>query len=240
VLRDLVALSAIPAAWVASEPPAIAAGLADLLVVSLNVDFAFVRLCDPTGSAPVEVARGTPVPALLEWLQQYLAEGGRLAHGGIVRAVGDGPEGGHRIVIPIGVDAEGGFVAAACNRPGFPDEADQLLLSVAANHAATAFRMARLVDGHRRAEGALRVSEEQLRKARDELETTVEERTAELRRSESYLAEAQSLSHTGTWAFNPTTTLYWSEENYRICVARRSGWEGSDNQDENSGVAADA
>jgi len=37
-----------------------------------------------------------------------------------------------------------------------------------------------------------------------------------LRRSEAYLAEAQRLSHTGTWAFNETTTLYWSEEAYRI------------------------
>ena len=37
-----------------------------------------------------------------------------------------------------------------------------------------------------------------------------------LRQSEAYLAEAQRLSHTGTWAFNATTTLYWSEEGYRI------------------------
>ena len=37
-----------------------------------------------------------------------------------------------------------------------------------------------------------------------------------LRQSEAYLAEAQRLSHTGTWAFNATTTLYWSEESYRI------------------------
>jgi hypothetical protein len=31
VLRDLVALSTIPAAWVGREPPAVAAGLADTL-----------------------------------------------------------------------------------------------------------------------------------------------------------------------------------------------------------------
>jgi PAS domain S-box-containing protein len=37
-----------------------------------------------------------------------------------------------------------------------------------------------------------------------------------LRESEAYLAEAQRLSHAGTWAFNETTTLYWSEESYRI------------------------
>ena len=38
-----------------------------------------------------------------------------------------------------------------------------------------------------------------------------------LRRSESYLAEAQRLTHTGSWATDPTTgPLYWSEELYRI------------------------
>jgi PAS domain S-box-containing protein len=39
-----------------------------------------------------------------------------------------------------------------------------------------------------------------------------------LRRSEGYLAEAQRLSHTGTWVLNPTTMqyLYWSNESYRI------------------------
>jgi PAS domain S-box-containing protein len=37
-----------------------------------------------------------------------------------------------------------------------------------------------------------------------------------LRRSEAYLAEAQKLSHTGTWAFNTTETLYWSDEGYRL------------------------
>jgi PAS domain-containing protein len=40
----------------------------------------------------------------------------------------------------------------------------------------------------------------------------------QLRRSEANLAEAQRLSHTGSWALSPATTkvLYWSEECYRI------------------------
>jgi PAS domain S-box-containing protein len=37
-----------------------------------------------------------------------------------------------------------------------------------------------------------------------------------LRRSEAYLAEAQRLSHAGSWAFDATGTVYWSEENFRI------------------------
>src|SRR6185503_16844166 len=38
-----------------------------------------------------------------------------------------------------------------------------------------------------------------------------------IRRSEAYLAEAQKLSHTGSWAWSPDTDVrYWSEECYRV------------------------
>jgi PAS domain S-box-containing protein len=41
--------------------------------------------------------------------------------------------------------------------------------------------------------------------------------TQELRRREAYLAEAQRLSHTGSWAWNVrTNALFWSEEIFRI------------------------
>ena len=39
----------------------------------------------------------------------------------------------------------------------------------------------------------------------------------ELRRNEAYLAEAQRLSHTGSWAFNVSTgEVFWSQEIFRI------------------------
>jgi C4-dicarboxylate-specific signal transduction histidine kinase len=216
-LRDLVALAAVPAAWVGREPPAIAAGLADVLVNSLRLGFAFVRLCDPNGEAAVEISRGSAWPAFPEWLQHYLAEDGRLSRREIIRDICDGAQGGRGIVIPVGINAEGGLVAAACDRADFPSEIDQLLLSVAANHAATAFRMARLVDDHRRAEAALRESERQVRQSRDDLETKVAERTAELQRSEAYLAEAQRLSHIGSFGWDICSgKFYWSQETFRI------------------------
>ena len=62
VLRDLVALSAIPAVWVGKEPSAIAAELAELVATSLYLDFVFVRFHDPNGNAAVEITRGTASP----------------------------------------------------------------------------------------------------------------------------------------------------------------------------------
>jgi hypothetical protein len=131
VLRDLVALSAVPGAWVGKEPPAIVADLADLLVVSLQLDSAFVRLCDPNGSAAVEIARGKPWVALMEWLRPHPAEGGCLLRSEGVPGISDGARAGRGIVVPVGVNAEVGLVAAANDRPVFPGEIDQLLLSVA-------------------------------------------------------------------------------------------------------------
>ena len=180
-----------------------------------------------TGAA-VEVARGSAWPAFPEWLQQYLAINGRLSRREAVRDLGGGTQGGCGIVIPVGVEAEGGLVAAACDRADFPSEIDQLLLSVAANHAATVFRMARLVDDHRRAEAALRESERQLRKARDELETKVAKRAAELQRSEAYLAEAQRLSHTGSFGWD----VFSGNVSYfrtRPCSSTDSGLRASTN-----------
>ena len=44
-----------------------------------------------------------------------------------------------------------------------------------------------------------------------------------LRRSEAYLAEAQRLTHTGSWAFSPRGGMYyWSEEMFRIGASIRN------------------
>src|SRR5713226_24405 len=58
-----------------------------------------------------------------------------------------------------------------------------------------------------------RRTEQELRQARDELEAKVLERTANLQRSESYLAETQKLTHTDSWAWDARSqkVLYCSE-----------------------------
>ena len=211
VLRDLVALSAIPTAWVGSEPAAVAAGLADALIDLLQLDFVFVRLCVPSVAGAVDVTRGKAWKTFPEWLEGHLTESGQLSGMEIIPDVGGGVEPCRSVVIPVGVNGEGGVVAAACGRIDFPTEIDQLLLSLAANHAATAFQTACLIHERTRAE-------EELRRARDELEMKVAERTAELRRSEAYLSEAQRLTHTGTAALNDATgeVTHSSDEHSRL------------------------
>jgi hypothetical protein len=98
---DLLALSTTPEAWVGREPPAIAADLADLLVGSLELDFAFVRLTDPTGGQVAEVTRGNSWKAFPEWLQQHLAEFGQISKKEIPANVGAVEESCPGIVIPI-------------------------------------------------------------------------------------------------------------------------------------------
>jgi PAS domain S-box-containing protein len=66
--------------------------------------------------------------------------------------------------------------------------------------------------------GVRRQAEQELRQAREELEAKVVERTVNLQRSEAYLAQAQKLTQTGSWAWDPGTekVLYCSEEMFRI------------------------
>ena len=237
-VRDLLALSTIPEAWVGREPPAIAADLADLLIGSLELDFAFVRLRDPTGCQVVEVARGNSWKAFPQWLQQHLAVFGQLSRKEIVTNVGGVEKSCCGIVIPIGVNSERGLVAAAFDRSDFPDQIDQQLLSVAANNAATAFQNAFLIKELRSAQEALRANERELRKARDELEIKVADRTAELRHSERELRDVLDSIPAIAWsALSDGSNSYVNKRFVEYCgmppgQIAGSGWHAATHPDD--------
>jgi len=202
-VRDLLALSMIPETWVRKEPSAIATELVDLLVELLQLDFAFVRLCDPMGYQAVEVIRGDCWKGFPEWLQQRFVRFGQVSRTEIVANVGGVEKSCCGVVIPIGVNSERGLIAAACDRADFPDQIDQQLLSVAANNAAIAFQNARLINELRTAQNTLRDQEQELRKAHDELEIKVAERTSELRRSERELRDVIDTIPAAVWSALP-------------------------------------
>jgi signal transduction histidine kinase len=192
-LRDLVALSTIPAGWIGIEPRTIAAGLADILAGSLGFDFAFVRLLNPTGGVTLDVTSGCATREFLDWLQAQLSTLDESLRKQIISNVvgfDDRLRSLRGIVIPIGFNAYAGLVAVGCERSDFPTETDRMLLTVAANHAATAFRSANLIHERRRAD-------EEVRKARDELEMKVMERTAELQRTMAELTHMNRVATAG-------------------------------------------
>jgi C4-dicarboxylate-specific signal transduction histidine kinase len=190
-LRDLVALSTIPAGWIGIEPRTIAAGLADILAGSLDFDFAFVRLLDSTGEATIDISSGCPTRDFLDWLQAQLSTlDASLRERIVLSDVSEIPSPLRGLIIPIGFNAYAGLVAVGSVRSDFPTDTDRMLLTVAANHAATAFRSANLFRERRQAE-------EEVRKARDQLEMKVIERTAELQRTMTELAHMNRVATAG-------------------------------------------
>src|SRR6202166_891357 len=202
-VRDLLALSMIPETWVAREPSTIAADLIDLLVELFQLDFAFVRLCDPTGFQVVEVTRGNSWKTFPEWLQQHLSVCGQISRKEIVTNVNGVEKSCSGIVIPIGVDSKRGLLVAASDRSDFPGQIDQQLLYVAANNDDNGFKNAFLIIELRSAQEALRNNEHELRKAHDELEIKVAERTSELRRSEKELRDVIDTIPAIVWSTLP-------------------------------------
>src|SRR6516165_10803418 len=154
-MRDLVALTALPAVWAGYRSPQVAEGLADVLLTILRLDLVYLRLPTPTEGQEIEVARtgGRPATpdqtrdlgrALTPWLE---ADSGDPAPS-IPNLTGSGTV--RLVVIPIVYDRQDGVLVVGSQQTGFPSEEDRLLLGVAANQAAAALQQQRL-DGELRA-----------------------------------------------------------------------------------------
>ncbi|HEX5731572.1 MAG TPA: GAF domain-containing protein [Blastocatellia bacterium] len=161
-IRDLVAISALPAAWIGYDPPRIAESLADVLLSALRADFIYVRVRGHSEEAPIEVTRTKERAAAgqAEEIAAAVAPWLRLNASDPSPSIPN-PMGGGTVRLgstPIGMiyEEEYGALVAGSSRSDFPTETDRLLLSIAANHATILFQ-------RNQAEEALRESERRFR-----------------------------------------------------------------------------
>ena len=141
-LRDLVALSMLPATWGKQDARQIALSVTEVLVRMLGLEFAFVALRwedRPAMSVARTPERSGPDRSAAIW--DALAPAlGEAPFGQVVSLAN--PLGGGRvraIAQPIAVGQDS-LIVAASRRAGFPGAAERLLLGVAANQTAIAIR----------------------------------------------------------------------------------------------------
>jgi PAS domain S-box-containing protein len=141
IIRDLVALATTPAAWVGRTPAHIAESFADIVLHTLRAQAVYVSL---QWAEPIEALRGSNHRGFTQEITRLHAESQPAAL--LVETVMR-PEWSTalRVAIqPIGLSGDQGFVAVACVDSTFPNEAESLLLSVAANQLAVTLQTARL------------------------------------------------------------------------------------------------
>ena len=161
-IRDLVALSTLPAIWVNYQPLQVAQSLAEVLQSTLGLDLVYLRLRGQADGGAIEVARTGRRPteagqaeeidrALTPWLDRAHTNSAV----SVPNPVGSGTV---RIVrIPIGWEGEEWVLIAGSQHADFPTDEEHLLLSVGANQAAMMLQ-------RKQAEEALRESEERFRR----------------------------------------------------------------------------
>ena len=154
-INDLISVLALPAIWIGREPSQILSTLLDVLLGILRLDFAYARVSNSIGVAPIEMVRLAHPRNLTAQPQEI----GRMLNPWLS---GDPPTSPLMVPNPIGegevsiapfrlgVYDEVEVLVAACQRADFPTETERLVLQVAANQAAIGVREARLMSDQRR------------------------------------------------------------------------------------------
>ena len=142
-IRDLVALSTLPAAWQNYDTRQIGDSVVGALISMLDADFVFIALPGRGNQLVVELVRKTPKlnPAVLERVRTILQrEKATLsAEREFVVADGSGCNDLHVVAAPIGFGGDA-ILATGSNRSTFPTWTERLLLNIGVNQAAIAFQ----------------------------------------------------------------------------------------------------
>ena len=193
-INDLISVLAIPALWRGQESAQIVSTLLDVLVGMLRLDFAYARLKDPVGGAPIEMVRlahsrnlTARPPEIGQVLNGWVGDDPQKWPLLVRNPVGDGDV--SIVPLQLGLRDEIGVIVAGSQRADFPGETERLLLRVAANQAAIELQEARLLSEQKRVARELdqRVAQRtrELAAANEELKTEITER----RRAEEKLRQ---------------------------------------------------
>lgn len=174
-LRDIVALSTLPAIWSGANPERIAESLVASLFTMLDAEFVCIYFTGGPSTPPVAVAqtnRYETNPYLAAQLQEVILGWTGLSDPEDLLILPHPLRAGavHITTRPLGHQAEQGVLAAAYSEPSGPTPTQHLLLNVAATQAATAIQNARLLSALRESQERLRDSESRLRKRAGQLQ----------------------------------------------------------------------
>ncbi len=159
-VRELAALSTLSAVWSRNDVGQIAEGLCRVLCRSLPAAFTYVRVNGPLETVAAEVAgtqqgviRSSQAQELEKILEPLLKSNRPDQTPTIANPFGAGTV--RLAITPLGFEGDCGILVAGSPQPEFPSQTDRLLLSVAANQAATVLQQ-------KRAEEQVRQSEREL------------------------------------------------------------------------------
>jgi PAS domain S-box-containing protein len=154
-MRDVVALSTLPAIWLNHDPRQIAESTAEVLVAMLGLEFAYVSLQEKLDGCRIEVARthrrrapdhsSVIRAALAGWLKPPRPDRPIQTENPL------GPDSVRIAFLPVGFTGDA-VIAAASKEPDFPNKTQRLLMTVAANQMAMALQRRHAEDAQRRSE----------------------------------------------------------------------------------------
>src|SRR2546426_9369761 len=153
-LRDLVALTALPAIWLGQSPKAIVESFTDALPQTLRVDFVYARLpaAGESGSL-IEALSLEPQPDALPSSEISAGLRSFPSSEGFALPAPMSSTGAAVGLAPASIGLPGpasGIVVAGMRRVDFPSSYDRLLVRVGANQLAVALQGAQLPAGQER------------------------------------------------------------------------------------------
>jgi DNA-binding CsgD family transcriptional regulator len=140
-IRDLVALSTLPAGWQNYDMRQIGSSIVAALISMLDADFVFIALPGHGNQVIGELARSNLTPESLNHVRTMLQRANATLDSGqeFICTDASGDRDLHVVTAPIGFGSDA-ILAAGSVRDTFPTKTEKLLLNAGANQAAIAFQ----------------------------------------------------------------------------------------------------